>query len=626
MSNGNNTPIDWAAVAAAAEAARGGTTPGTSEPSLLSQLVGREYIDPVARIIGTLQVRDYGRNAPRAPGRYYGLVDQAGQFHYLTRGSRLYDPATATVHDVGGYRTYRDRSGAEVLYPNEQRDFFVKPNQLTEAQNDRMLASLGLSAGGGGVSANTAAEIASRESIAAADRAQQLELERLQAQRAIQLEQMQEESAMKRQRLSEAGSLAQTAATVQQRTRDLIAQLTGVDPIRAAVRMQGGLGGVGASPAESFMASNRAFVNQPIPVPNENSTIPEIGQTIQQLQGMQSAPTAPYLGFAGGGTIDMQQGPDGAYQMAPTAPTMPIGVGGGGGGMLPLALGTAAPQGQQPDIQQGTTKRAVLIGEAGSKIAPGTEVGIIDQSKPGAGITEIIPLVSSAQGGGYYGQTYDPATIAQALGPVYGSLGFGAGNVPKYAGGYYQGGPNARGLSPLGYYIGSGYRPRLLREESFGQPGLDPANPGVFGHTYWLDPWGTRHWIAGGENLQHIRDLGFRPEDIAVVSPSDIRNFTEGANYSWPTPPQIEAGARNYPTAATPLVTPPSAGGFALPDPRMLAGIWRFLDPYTQTVLTSAYGTAGLGLGSPEATRAAIEQEVNAFTPHGTATGPARFG
>jgi len=613
IAGGQLTPEEAAALAAQYGAGSSRTvTPGTTGPGILSNLVGRQYIDPTHRLIGTLQVRDYGRGAARAPGRYYGLLDDAGNFHYVTRGQRLYDPQTATIFDVGGYRTYRDQTGNEVMYPAAQRDFFTQANQLTDKQNAGLLASLGLTAGegGGGVSANTSAEIASRESIAAADRAQALELEKLRNQQALELERMQEESSMKRQRLSEAGSLAQTAATVQQRTRDLIAQLTGVDPVRAAVGMQGGLLGPGQTPAESFMSANRAFVNQPIPVPSEQSDIPSLEQTIGQLQGMQQGPQAPALGLATGGTIDMQQGPDGAYQMA-QPPMM-----GMAGQQPPMPEQPASPD---QGIQPGTTKQAILVGEKGSKIAPGTEVMVVDSANPGR--TEIIPLVSTAQGG----LTYDPGTIAKALSSVYGSLGFGVGNVPRYSGGYYSGGPNAQGWSPLGYAAHLGYRPRLIRTGSFGESGLDPSNPGLFGHTFWIDPSGGRHWIAGGENPDTLRTLGFRPEDVAMVAPSDVRQFAAGPQYSWATPPQIEAPVRSYPTPATPLVSP--VGGFALPDPRMLAGIWRFLDPYTQEVLSSTYGVSGLGLGSPDATRAAIEQEVQAFTPHGTASGQtARFG
>src|SRR5437667_3246638 len=217
----------------------------------------------------------------------------------------------------------------------------------------------------------------------------------------------------------------------------------------------------------------------------------------------------------------------------------------------------ASPDQAAPGVQPGTTKQAILVGEKGSKIAPGTEVMVVDSANPGR--TEIIPLVSTAQSG----LTYDPGTIAKAFGSVYGSLGFGAGNLPVYSRGTYSGGPNARGLSPLGYHIALGYRPRLFRSSSYGESGLDPNNPSVFGQTYWLDPWNVRHWIPGGDNPDTIRGLGFRPEDVAALAPSDIRSFAEGAGYGWSTPPQIEAPVRNYPTMATPLVAPAAAGGFA---------------------------------------------------------------
>src|SRR5207249_2076726 len=108
---------------------------------------------------------------------------------------------------------------------------------------------------------------------------------------------------------------------------------------------------------------------------------------------------------AQGGTIDMQQGPDGMFAMAPRQPPQ-----------MPSQMSPQMPQVQAPTdqsglgVQQGTTKRAVLVGEQGSPpVAPGTEVMILDTANPGH--TEVVPLVSGAQVGGQF----DVDTYRQTL-------------------------------------------------------------------------------------------------------------------------------------------------------------------------------------------------------------------
>jgi len=172
---------------------------------------------------------------------------------------------------------------------------------------------------------------------------------------------------------------------------------------------------------------------------------------------------------------------------------------------------------------------------------------------------------------------------------------------PQRFGGGLIGGP--------GTAFNLGYRPRLIRNIETGAIG-------------YVDAQGRQMGIG---SMADFNRFGFQQSDVMNIAPG------EGSLFGPPggllrERPQIEQSVRRYPTRATPLITPPEAGSIALPDPRMLAGIWRFLDPSTRNVLISAYGVAGLG--TPEQALREIEESTRFFTPTGTQTraGSARFG
>ena len=191
----------------------------------------------------------------------------------------------------------------------------------------------------------------------------------------------------------------------------------------------------------------------------------------------------------------------------------------------------------------------------------------------------------------------------------------GFGQVPK------------REAAPIGYYFGSqpiggrtvggaqvarslGYQPRLIRDI-----GTDKI--------YFREPSGALRWIP---NPDLFMRSGFRGEDVFNVASSELPEFGPlGMQLNEP-PPIVEGGVRRYPLRTTPLVTPPAAGNIALPDPRQIAGIWRFLDPSTRNALVSAYGVGGLG--TPEQSLQAIQEAVRFFSPVGTQqrAGTARLG
>jgi len=266
-------------------------------------------------------------------------------------------------------------------------------------------------------------------------------------------------------------------------------------------------------------------------------------------------------GFDEGGTMDMQQGADGTFRFAP---------------------------------QFGTTKTAVLVGEEGSQIAPGTEVMISDNQ---TGETEVIPLSMGSGMGMQEGGSFSPTAIRQSLAPVYGALGF-TGSGP---------GVN---IAPEGYSLQSvygsgdiarrlGYQPRLIRAHDTGV-------------TYFRDPSGNLRAVSP----EVFQQSEFQQPNVFNVSSGELGGFgTIGSPLTAP-PPLIEGGPQPFAQRPNVLFTPPETGSVPLPDPRLLAGLWRFLDPATRNVLISAYGVAGFG--RPEQAEQTLLSTVRAFTPGGT--------
>lgn len=318
-------------------------------------------------------------------------------------------------------------------------------------------------------------------------------------------------------------------------------------------------GGVqrGTTPAQQNISTLQGIVNTPVPSVDENASIPDLQATIDALN----------------------RGP----QSIPT----PTGIGFAQGGTIDFAGGMDRPQ--YGGIQLGTSKRAVRLGEG---TGTGEEIGIIDPSM-GGGITEVIPLMGGAQEG--IVPTAD--SIRQALSRVYGSLGFS--NLPTRqgdaAGAYHltEGLNAARRL---------GYSPRLVGDVASGK-------------VYYKNEQGQLQHIP---NPESFNQAGFHWSDILNLAPGEISQLGPiGAQFSGV--PAIEGRSRPFSTMAQPLIEP--ATGLALPDPAQIAAIWRFLDPETKRVLTSAYGTSGLN-------EASIASRTAFATPVGSATrfAGARFG
>jgi hypothetical protein len=432
-----------------------------------------------------------------------------------------------------------------------EQEFGVPPSQVPAGIPGSKSGTKGRGGGGGGGGGTAFANTEAGIRLDAELRRQEAERAH---QRTVELERIRQENAMREKYLSEAGALIRNFADAQTRTRDLMAQLTGKDPISAAILSRGGVRRGGLTPAEAFQAQNQAFVDAPLPQLNPNASTEELRGTIESVRA-RTAPEAPPIGFAMGGM--------------------------------------AGPHG----ISFGTQKRAVMLGEG--MMNGDEEVGIIE---PGLGITEVIPLA----GGAAEGANLDPSTIGQALGQVYGDLGFSS--APKWTRGEYgfSVSPDTGGAQGLGRL---GYRPRLVRDTGTGR-------------TYYRDETGSLRHIQG---MEPFRQAGFRWEDVLNVAPQELGAFgpVGSAFTGVGTDPVFQNTRRQFPVRAQPLVLPPEAGGFVLPDVRQLAGVWRFLAPSTRAVILDAYRNAGLG----DQAQSTIEETIGFFTPRGTATRTgARFG
>ena len=114
----------------------------------------------------------------------------------------------------------------------------------------------------------------------------------------------------------------------------------------------------------------------------------------------------------------------------------------------------------------------------------------------------------------------------------------------------------------------------------------------------------------------------FRRDDIVQVAPTgtELAHLrAEAANAPLVTDQRGISGPNNAnlrpsATSAEAIFSPTT--GLLLPDPAQIAALFRpgAMSPAMRSLLVSAYGDAGISTD-------AIEADVNAFTPRGTATG-----
>jgi hypothetical protein len=148
-----------------------------------------------------------------------------------------------------------------------------------------------------------------------------------------------------------------------------------------------------------------------------------------------------------------------------------------------------------------------------------------------------------------------------------------------------------------------GIKPRLVRDVATGK-------------VYHVDPQGVPRLIPSNELF---REWGFDMADVVNMTAADMQGMYGAAGSAWAeAPPILEGTSSAYPQQAVPLRLPSELGGYALPDPRTIANLYRTFDPANRKMLLDA-------LDLSEMSGAQAGSLIEAFTPSGTA-GRVGFG
>lgn len=381
--------------------------------------------------------------------------------------------------------------------------------------------------------------------------------------------------------LEQLTSLAERASQFQTQLGQQAVELTGQDPLRAAIGLQGGVQR-GMTPSQALRGRLLGISQAQLPQVNAQAGIPGLrGQAQQFQQFLQTPIIQPAFGLAGGGVIELKPGDKRAHAQA-----------------------------------EGTGQ-AILVGEAGPEVLEiqGDRI-------------RVIPLTGQAQFGIDLSQFQPTQTPSlQALAPLFAHLGLNAPPTTQRGVGQLRRG---FGLSDVGSFLPQGLFGQDLAQAARSFPsssilqqlGIRPRLVGnaQTGSIGFINEQGQIQPMA---SFQAMLNMGFRPEDVfaltgdplqelaglgvtGVGSPlssmSDIQPFEQLAQFSQPIV---------MPTDALGL----GSQGLLLPAPETVAALFPQLDPTTQQVVLQAFNLAGI---PPEA----ILSRIEAFTP----TGTARFG
>lgn len=408
----------------------------------------------------------------------------------------------------------------------------------------------------------------------------------------------------------------------------------------------------GITPQTMAVGRAQAFIDQPIPQMTMDMPIPQMQGVLAGMGGTQppmfAGPgmSAP-IGMARGGVIEMEKGKDGKYSME-GGQEQTILVGDGAGiipgvtealtfgkgkltvtpivGMAQQGWGTHTgwtPPGTSTEKYPGLTSEQMGLGP---KLPPGMGGGTYAYPP-----TAPKPWPTGVPRG-LYGGPLPPKpltpeeeleqlrqSLIQMAVPIYGGSAFSEVPVALRgpAGGMAFPGGSLMGRSPLEVAGMLGARPQLIRATAHGgEVGIDPSHPGLYGHTYFIDESGQRHFIPHGENPEVLMRLGFDPSQVVLVAPSDVAQFSP-APEGTPIPgagavtgPSPEFGAIGWP------LIEPTSGAF-LPAIHKIAGRWKDMSLAQQINAASLYKAAGR---SPEV----LQSILTAATP--TGMGARRIG
>ncbi len=257
-------------------------------------------------------------------------------------------------------------------------------------------------------------------------------------------------------------------------------------------------------------------------------------------------------------------------------------------------------------IQPGET---ALIGEGGPEILTFQPDGRI----------KVTPLSRSFEHGGEF--EFDPRGRVATLAPIFEQAGFEPGITPlatRTGFGQLE--------SPLfGDFTGLPERAPRQANETFQRLGVSPRffQPAGSGEVFFLDPASQQLRPVEGGFAGAVNTLGIQPRDINVVSRDELNELGAFSGEALTAPPVGESAGRvPFASSASPIFSPLDISqrlGVLLPQPRLLAPLWRTLDPDTQAIVKGTYALAGFS-------EANFDREIEFFSRAGTGQPSARFG
>jgi len=212
----------------------------------------------------------------------------------------------------------------------------------------------------------------------------------------------------------------------------------------------------------------------------------------------------------------------------------------------------------------------------------------------------------------------EPLALASALAPMWDDLGFVpiGTRFPAAYGGMLGSPLEGRGLGFPTENLGGaaetfgalGTKPRLIYA-------YDPS--GQQGATFlYVSPDGVVQTIGSGERTQQ---LGFNTTDAVMMTIPEAQQlgYSGAGPGNFPLPlegsPLFDQAGEFAPMQ--PIFSPINEAeslGFYLKDPRLLASMWRYLDPDTKKYFTDAYGVANISEDR-------LNRVIGFNTPRGTA-------
>lgn len=440
--------------------------------------------------------------------------------------------------------------------------------------------------------------------------------------------------------LQQLTTLSQDAQQFQQTATAQAVELTGKDPLRAAISLQGGIQR-GTTPTQALSRNLLSISNAQLPATNAGADNAGLRGQVEQIQHfLNASPVRPNFGLAQGGVVNLGGG------AVPRLSEM--GTGGVSTGAS-LALADAGPVVEMQRGAEGafslagaaptTTGRiGILVGEnPDGTINDTTEVLAIDPRNPGE--VEVIPLRATAAHG--FAGEFEQATgvpSLQALSPIFDRIGITAASPiarQRAEGlGLELRLPGQKQLAPAAAFSAEafqklGVQPRLLR--AGGQNFVVGPDGEIFAIPEGMA--GAALMSQLGLDQRSFLDIGGRGELDEFASQFGLTGGGEGGGFS-----QLQSDTlsltepfNSLSTIGTPIVMPlrgtgegpfqlgdagsGTGAGLFLPAPEALAGLWRQLGPVDRGLVVQAYELAGI----PQAD---LFSRMEGFSP----TGSAQFG